>query len=315
MQKPTDHRRFACPTRVSCTVLAMRTPRNPDGDAPLWKRLAFELKCAVKRRIAPKGVPVTPPDEPYLIVAILGQSNAYGMGLPLDRDGADRPHPRVHQWANSGPSKNTVVLGVDPLFHETPARRVGFGVTFGKALADATDRTVLLVPCARGDTSFHPKNGYTWDITDTSTRRNLYREAVRSIDAALAHRPGSTVAAVLWHQGESDVPLISASEYQQHLDALFDDLRARYGKDTPIILGGMVPEEMERSGKDYPPIDAVHRDTPNRVPRTAFVPGNRDMFNSDIDRHYNAVGIRAMGQDMWLAYQRIATDALAEYRR
>ncbi|WP_304115270.1 sialate O-acetylesterase [Mycolicibacterium bacteremicum] len=293
----------------------MRTPRNPDGDAPLWKRLAFEAKCFVKRRIAAKGVPVDPPDEPYLVVPILGQSNAYGMGLPLDRDGADKPHPMVHQWANSGPSKGTVVLGADPLFHETPARRVGFGVTFGKALAEATGRAVLLVPCARGDTSFHPKNGYTWDIADTGTRRNLYREAVRSIDAALEHSPGSTVAVVLWHQGESDVPLMSGPDYQRHLDALFDDLRARYGQDTPIILGGMVPEEMERSGKDYPVINAVHEDTPNRKPHTAFVPGNRGMFNSDIDRHYNAEGIRTLGRDMWLAYERLAADALAEYRR
>lgn len=293
----------------------MRTPRNPDGDAPLWKRLAFEAKCSVKRRIAPKGVPVDPPNEPYLVVPILGQSNAYGMGLPLDRDGADKPHPMVHQWANSGPSKGSVVLGADPLFHETPARRVGFGVTFGKALAEATGRAVLLVPCARGDTSFHPKNGYTWDIADTKTRRNLYREALQAIDAALGHNPGSTVAVVLWHQGESDVPLMSGPDYQRHLDALFDDLRARYGQDTPIILGGMVPEEMERSGKDYPVINAVHEDTPNRKPNTAFVPGNRGMFNSDVDRHYNAEGIRALGRDMWLAYERLAADALAEYRR
>lgn len=293
----------------------MRTPRNPDGDAPLWKRAAFEVKCFIKRRIAPKGIPVTPPREPYLVVPILGQSNAFGMGLPLDREGADKPHPNVHQWANSGPSKNTVILGADPLMHETPSRRVGFGVTFAKSLTEATDRAVLLVPCARGDTSFHPKNGYTWDIDDTKTRRNLYREAVRSIDAALAQNPGSTVAVVLWHQGESDVPLTPAPVYQRKLDALFDDLRVRYGAETPIILGGMVPEEMELSGKDYTPINAVHKDTPNRLSRTAFVPGNRDAFNSLVDRHYNAEGIRALGRDMWSAYQRLDAAALREYRR
>lgn len=292
----------------------MRTPRNPDGDAPLWRQAAGELKCALKRRLAPRGIPVTPPTKPYLVVPILGQSNAYGMGLPLDREGADQPHPMVHQWANSGPSKDTVILGADPLMHETPARRVGFGVTFGKALTGATGRAVLLVPCARGDTSFHPKNGYTWDIADAATRRNLYREAVRSIDAALAHHPGSTVAAVLWHQGESDVPLMSGPAYQRKLDALFADLRSRYGPETPIILGGMVPEEMEFSGKDYAAINAVHEDTPNRIPRTAFVPGNRDSFNSAVDRHYNAAGIRALGRDMWLAYRDLAADTLSEYR-
>lgn len=283
----------------------MRKRRNPDGDVPLWKLAVFELKCFVKRRLAPAGIPVAPPEQPYLVVPILGQSNAFGMGLPLDPDGADKPHPLVHQWANSGPSKNTVVLGADPLLHETPSRRVGFGVTFGKALTAATNRAVLLVPCARGDTSFHPKNGYTWDIADTTTRRNLYREAVAAIDAALDRYPGSTVAAVLWHQGESDVPLMSAAEYQRKLDALFADLRARYGSQTPIILGGMVPEEMERSGKDYAPINAVHMDTPRRIPRTAFVPGIRNAYNSDVDRHYNATGLHTMGKDMWEAYRSI----------
>ncbi|MCX2713206.1 sialate O-acetylesterase [Mycolicibacterium sp. J2] len=286
--------------------------RNPDGDAPLWKLAIFELKCFVKRRLAPKGIPVATPERPYLVVPILGQSNAFGMGLPLDRQDAATAHPWVHQWANSGPSKNTVVLGIDPLLHETPSRRVGFGVTFGKELATATNRAVLLVPCARGDTSFHPKNGYTWDIADTTTRRNLYREAVSAIDAALARYPGSSVAAVLWHQGESDVPLMSAAEYQAKLDSLFGDLRSRYGSEVPIILGGMVPEEMERSGKDYAPINAVHADTPHRIPRTAFVPGIRGAFNSDVDRHYNADGLRAMGEAMWAAYRTI--DGTTELR-
>ncbi len=99
--------------------------------------------------------------------------------------------------------------------------------------------------------------------------------------------------------GESDVPLLTAPDYQRRLDALFEDLRARYGPELPIIVGGMVPEEMEHSGKDYRPINAVHEDTPRRLPRTAFVPGHRNAFNSDTDRHYNASGVRAMGSDMW----------------
>ncbi|MGH3581885.1 MAG: sialate O-acetylesterase [Mycobacterium sp.] len=291
----------------------MRTHRNPDGDFGPWQRAIFELKRFVSLRIAPKGTPVTPPDAPYLIVPILGQSNAHGMGLPLDA--AETPHPLVHQWANCGPSKHTAILGVDPLLHETPSRRVGFGVTFGKALAEATGRAVLLVPCARGDTSFHPKNGYTWDIADTTTRRNLYRGAVTSIDAALARYPGSTVAVVLWHQGESDVPLMPAQGYQGKLDALFDDLRARYGADTPIIVGGMVPEEMELSGKDYTGIDAVHQQTPRRIPLTAFVPGVRDMCNDRVDRHYSAAGSRTMGSNIWEAYRQLAGRALDGYRR
>jgi hypothetical protein len=292
----------------------MNARRNPDGDSPLWQRLVIEAKCIVKRRIAKAGEPVDEPELPYLVVPILGQSNAFGMGLGLDPTGLDRPHPLVHQWAMCGPSKGTVVSGVDPLLHEIPCKRVGFGVTFAKRLADETGRAVLLIPGARGDTSFTPKNGYTWDGSDTSTRVNLYRQAVAAVDAALDRPPGSHVAAVLWHQGETDVPLMSPPAYQQKLDALIDALRDRYGSETPVILGQMVPEEMERSHKDYSGIDAVHQDTPNRRHRTAFVPGPESAFNSDVDRHYSAVGQRELAERMWSAYSAMCPESLTEYR-
>ncbi|MFG1930520.1 sialate O-acetylesterase [Mycobacterium sp. NPDC048908] len=291
----------------------MSARRNPDGDALLWRRALMEAKSAVKRRLAPAGTPVDPPPTPYLIVPVLGQSNAVGMGLGLDLDGLDRPDPRVHQWAMCGPSKGNAVLAVDPLLHETPAGGVGFGVTFAKNLAAETGRAVLLIPGARGDTSFTPKNGWTWDPADMRTRRNLYRDAVAAIDAALARHPGSTVAAVLWHQGETDVPLMAAQEYQTKLDSVIDDLRARYGAELPFLVGQMVPEEMELSGKDYGPINAVHADTPNRRSRTAFLSGTRSSINGGTDRHYNAAGQRAMGRAMWLAFRSIAVDDLADY--
>jgi hypothetical protein len=266
-----------------------------------------------KRRIAKRGIAVAAPEQPYLIVPILGQSNAYGMGLGRDPAGADRPHPLVHQWAMSGPSKGTVVAGVDPLFHEVPGTGVGFGVTFAKQLAGETGRVVLLIPGARGDTAFSPKNGYTWDVDDTGTRTNLYRNAMSAIDGAIARCPGSTVAVVLWHQGESDVPLMAGPVYQQKLDRLIDDIRARYGANLPFLLGQMVPEEMELSHKDYSGIDAVHADTPNRRTDTAFIPGPRSRINGGEDRHYNAEGQRELGRRMWIAYRDMCVDALAGY--
>jgi hypothetical protein len=293
----------------------MSVARNPDGDAPLWRRAAFEAKSALKRRLASRGTPVGAPDSPYLVVPILGQSNAFGMGRGLDRDGWDRPHPRVHQYAMSGPSKGAVILAEEPLMHEIPGYGVGFGMTFAKLLAEETGRHVLLIPGARGDTSFAPKNGYTWDPADTTTRVNLYANGVRAIDAVLRSQPGSTVAAVLWHQGESDVPLTSGSVYQDKLDSVIDDLRGRYGNDLPFILGQMVPEEMERSRKDYSVIDAIHAETPHRRHRTQFVTGERGCINGGDDRHYNATGQRAMGQGMWASYRQLCPDDLAEYAR
>jgi hypothetical protein len=291
----------------------MNARRNPDGDYPLYHQFLVQAKCIVKRRIAKPGIAVEPPELPYLIVPILGQSNAYGMGNGLDLSGLDAQHPLVHQWAMSGPSKNKVVAGVDPLYHEVPGKGVGYGVTFAKQLADATNRAVLLVPGARGDTAFTPKNGYTWDVDDTRTRVNLYRRGIAAIDAAITQYPGSTVAAVLWHQGETDVPLMAAQVYQPKLDRLIDDLRDRYGDELPFLIGQMVPEEMEMSHKDYASIDAVHVDTPNRRPRVAFIPGPRGCTNSVKDRHYNGAGQRELGRRMWVQYQQMCADQLAGY--
>lgn len=290
-----------------------RTRRDPDGDVALWRLLAFEAKSEVKRRLTRPGTPVDAPADGYLVVPVLGQSNAYGMGVGLDRDGLDRPHPRVHQYGMSGPDRHRIVLAVEPLLHEIPGGGVGFGLTFAKNLADATGRHVLLIPGARGDTCFTPKNGYTWNPADDRTRVNLYRNAVRAIDDALSRDPRSKVAAVLWHQGESDVPLTSGPAYQAYLDSVIDDLRHRYGTELPFLLGQMVPEEMELSHKDYSVIDAIHADTPNRRRRTAFVAGERGCTNSERDRHYNAAGVRAMGHAMWAGYRDVVDGESADH--
>jgi hypothetical protein len=121
------------------------------------------------------------------------------------------------------------------------------------------------------------------------------------------------VEVVLWHQGETDVPLMSGEEYRAKLDSVIDDLRARYGKDLPVLLGQMVPEEMELSHKDYSAINAVHADTPNRRPRTAFIEGSRNCINGGADRHYNAAGQRQMGNDMWAEYREMCADQLSRY--
>jgi Carbohydrate esterase, sialic acid-specific acetylesterase len=291
----------------------MSARRDPDGDVALWRQWALEAKSEVKRRIARRGTPVATPATPYLVVPILGQSNAFGMGKGIDPGGLDRTHPRVHQYAMSGPDKHTVILGSDPLMHEIPGYGVGFGMTFARQLADATGRYVLLVPGARGDTSFAPKNGYTWDPADTTTRVNLYRNGVAAIDEVLDRYPGSEVAAVLWHQGESDVPLTAGAVYQTKLDFVIDDLRHRYGEFVPFVLGQMVPDEMELSHKDYSVIDAIHADAPNRRLRTGFARGERGCVNGVADRHYNAVGQRAMGHAMWRCYREICGDELAGY--
>lgn len=267
----------------------------------LRQDLVVRAKDVVKRRLG-RGIPVEVFDEPYLVVAVLGQSNAHGAGVGLDRDGLDAPHPRVHQWAASGRSKNTVVAGSNPLFHEVPSKAVGFGPTFAGHLADATGRPVLLVPYARGDSGFARIHGISWDPSDTGARINLFHNAMTRIRSGLNIAPGNELAAVLWHQGESDVPLLTGPAYAEKLDLLIDTVRAYFGE-APFVLGQMVPEEIEGGHANYSVIDAVHADTPRRRASVAYVPGPRDLYNSETEKiHYNAAGQRELGRRMWDAF-------------
>ena len=282
------------------------TVGSPDGDLPWLRMKELHLKLAVKRRLG-RGVPVPLADRPYAVVAVLGQSNAHGAGLGLDPDGLDAPHRDVHQWPSSGRSKGTVVLGVDPLFHDVPSKAGGFACAFARKMTEDTGEPVLLVPAALGDTSFAPKNGYTWDPDDRVTRANLYRRALTGIDGALATRPGNRLAAVLWHQGESDAPLLPAADYAVKIDGVIDDIRRRYGRDVVFLIGQMVPEGIEQGPGGRRAIDAVHRDTPNRRSRVVFVAGPRDSYNSPEEVvHYNAVGQRELGRRMWHAYAAVS---------
>lgn len=264
--------------------------------------LKVRLKDVIKRRMG-TGLPVTAFDEPYLVVAVLGQSNAHGAGVGLDRDGLDAPHPRVHQWAASGKSKDTIVAGCDPLFHEVPSKAVGFATTFAVQLAESSGRPVLLVPYARGDSAFARVRGVSWDPADRGARSNLFWNGMERIRSAVGM--GNELAVVLWHQGESDVPLTPGPVYAEKLDSVIDTLRGEFGN-VPFVVGQMVPDEIASGHPDYPVIDAVHRDTPNRRDRVIFVPGPGGMYNSETEKiHYNAAGQRELGARMWKQYSEV----------
>lgn len=290
MQEPTLHQ-----TRIPECDLRIH------GDAPVRVQRIIRAKDAVKRLLA-AGTVVEPADR-YSVVAVLGQSNAHGAGMPGVGGLPPQPDPRVHQWPGCGRRRGRILLAEDPLLHEIPGAGVGFATSFGSLLADHTGDAVLLVPSARGDTAFHQKNGYSWDPANRSARVKLYDLAVRQIGNALtAAGTGAHLAAILWHQGESDVPLTPPDVYRDRLDALITGLRGCFGE-VPFILGQMVPEEIVTGHPKYPSIAAVHATTPDRHAVCAHVPGPEGMHNPGETIHYNAAGQRVLGRAMFEAYR------------
>ncbi|QHD84820.1 sialate O-acetylesterase [Gordonia sp. JH63] len=279
------------------------------GDAPLTVQWTVRAKDAVKRLRA-SGTEVEPAGN-YSVVAVLGQSNAHGAGRLVPGQRPPVPDPRVHQWPGCGRRRGRVLLAEDPLLHEIPGAGAGFATTFGSLLAVHTGRPVLLVPSARGDTAFRQKNGYSWDRGNRTARVNLYDLAVRQIANALtAAGRDSRLAAILWHQGESDVPLTRPEVYRDKLDALINGLRDEFGP-VPFLLGRMVPEEIATGHPGYPGIDSIHADVPSRHRSCACVAGPRGMHNPGELIHYNAEGQQHLGHAMFEAYRRLESSSPA----
>jgi len=70
---------------------------------------------------------------------------------------------------------------------------------------------------------------------------------------------GSTVAAVLWHQGETDVPLMAAQVYQTKLDLVIDGLQRLHEMLTPSpVESSTVAEAFTTHIKGWDELKSTH---------------------------------------------------------
>jgi hypothetical protein len=238
------------------------------------------------------------------IILVAGQSNAAGRGLGINAEYLDAPDARVYQFANlSSPFADQVVLAKDPLFHqELPGSTVGFPMTFAKLYAATvpSNRRVLIVPTAHGDTGFGSTGEYTWRVGQSGPI-NLWSLALAQMAKALALPGQNRVAAILWHQGEANSGT-TPSTYRTDMLALIDSARANFGDDVPFVLGQMSPSRIA-SSPGYAAIDAVHQEIPSLRDHCAFwkaVP----LYNSSGDVvHFSADGQRINGQTAFHAYE------------
>lgn len=207
----------------------------------------------------------------YALVPILGQSNARGFGMPGYDAYFDAPNDRILQFGTDLTNTNRArQLGIaqDPLFHVAPisdARQtaIGFAVNFAKLLIQTlpANTVIVLIPCAREGSRI----GNAWGVG-----RELYAQAVAHTLEFLSQNPNSYVHSVLYHQGESDVGLMSASQYQTELDFLINSFREDIGyPDIPFVVGELKYNWIN-SDQSFPSalkieLNNVLRDVPNRV--------------------------------------------------
>lgn len=239
----------------------------------------------------------------------MGQSNMSGRGQGYDRAIDGPNNKRIQQWSRA----NTIITAEEHLQHHDSRsgmeEDVGMGTAFGRAYVETlpAQRDVLLVPTAHGGTGL--VNG-PW-----SPGGYLFEDAVARAKAALASHEagGNCVAAVLWHQGESDAKRhIDRDAYRSAWTDMIGALRSRVpgAAEAPAVLGEFAQPWVENDPGLAGPILEAIRAIPDSVRFSAVAVADNLSVNPDQTIHFDAVGQREFG---WRYFDKLG-DAIGNDR-
>lgn len=174
---------------------------------------------------------------------------------------------------------------------------------FAECYAAKYDVDAGLICCADGGTS----------MDQWMPGSLLYDHAVAN--AKLAQRT-STIAGILWHQGESDCDKALYPHYKEKLICMLRQLRQDLGlPHIPILIGGLgdfvadCPSN-ELDFKLAPIINEALQSAAADMKHTAFVPATGLGSNPDL-LHFSAAALYEFGQRYFDAYEAMPKQALA----
>ena len=154
---------------------------------------------------------------------------------------------------------------------------------------------VGIIPCADGGSS----------LSQWMPGTLLFDHAC--YQAELASRT-STIAAILWHQGESDCDVINEPLYKERLTTIIEALREKLDlHDVPFIMGGLGDFL-----NDFSPHYAVHHKIVNEIIESiaddekliGFTPATGLGGNPD-NMHFSAAGLREFGYRYYTEFRRL----------
>ena len=153
-------------------------------------------------------------------ILILGQSNMGGRGFA--NEVPPIPNDRLYVLRNG--RWRAMYVPVNP---DRKTSGVNLVESFADLYAREHDVDVGIIPCADGGSCIDQ-----WQVGGLLFDHACYM-------AELASRT-STIAAVLWHQGESDCAPDRYPLYREKLSVIIDALRRRLDlKEVPFLLGGL----------------------------------------------------------------------------
>jgi len=211
---------------------------------------------------------------------MIGQSNMAGRGDPADVEPIVNSKIKVlrnGRWQG--------------MYFPVNNDRMYSGVCLAESFADCysneRDVQVGLIPCADGGTS----------LDQWRPGGLLYDNAV--YQARLASRT-STIAGILWHQGESDCSPSRYSTYAERLKKLIESLRRDLNLyDVPFLMGGLGDYLVKLgpdsdTGKNFGFVNDALRQVAAECPMTGFVSA-AGLEGKDDNLHFNSVSLREFG--------------------
>lgn len=211
---------------------------------------------------------------------LIGQSNMAGRGFLNEAVEVDTTH--IHVLRNGRWQKMFRPVNPDRSFSGTCLAE-----SFAEAYAKKHGVDVGIIPCADGGTSLDQ-----WRVGGLLYDHALYQ-------ARLASRT-STIAGVLWHQGESDVSEWAYNTYRERFEKVMAALRHDLElDDVPFILGGLgdflkdFPTQ-ETLRTNYVHVNRALREIADNNAYTGFVSAEGLSGNPD-NLHFSADGLYKFG--------------------
>lgn len=218
---------------------------------------------------------------------LIGQSNAAGRGALSEAEPINTKNIYVLRSGRWQPFYR-------PLNNDRPFSGVSLIESFAERYAREHGVKVGIIPCADGGTRL--------DQWERGTL--LYDNAV--YQTRLAQRT-STVAGILWHQGESDCLDGLWQTYEERLLRFFANLKGDAKLEgVPTLLGALGDYLSECTDhpsimKNYPKINEALKSAAAKMERTAYVADNNLPCNSD-KLHYSAKGLYEFGLRYYEAF-------------
>lgn len=212
-------------------------------------------------------------------ILIIGQSNMGGRGFVSEVE----PIKNDKLFVLRNGRWRAMYVPVNP-------DRVTSGINLSESFADLYskehDVDVGIIPCADGGTCLDQ-----WQVGGLLFDHACYM-------AELASRT-STIAAVLWHQGESDCAEDRYPLYEEKLTVILNAFRQKLNLyDVPFLLGGLGDylQYCERSEKfkNYFHINDSLKRVAQKLPMTSFVSAEGLGANPD-NLHFSAQALREFG--------------------